>query len=117
MGEFAIKVSPFGGEYGGEAMGGKDAGLRMGRCTYIGRLSDLYRLSSRPILLCRQSNIASSAELYRSQQLLREVEAARLAAEYSAGTLGASSHEVVGGALCGASRAEVGGKRGFPKIF
>ena len=30
MGEFAIKVSPFGGEYGGGAMGGKDAGLRMG---------------------------------------------------------------------------------------
>ena len=28
MGEFAIKVSPFGGEYGGGAMGGKDAGLR-----------------------------------------------------------------------------------------
>ena len=30
MGEFAIKVSPFGGEYGGGAMGGKDAVLRMG---------------------------------------------------------------------------------------
>ena len=30
MEEFAIKVSPFGGEYGGGAMGGKDAGLRMG---------------------------------------------------------------------------------------
>jgi len=28
MGEFAIKVSPFGGEYGGGAMGGKDAGLQ-----------------------------------------------------------------------------------------
>ena len=99
-------------------MGGGGCGLADGEvCTYIGRLSDLYRSSSRPILLCRQSNIGSSAELYRSQQLLREVEAARLAAEYSAGTLGASSHEVVGGALCGALRAEVGGKRGFPKIF
>ena len=43
MGEFAVKVSPFSGEYGGGAMGGKDAGLRMGRYTYIGRLSDLYR--------------------------------------------------------------------------
>ena len=30
MGEFAIKVSPFGGEYGGGAMGGEDAGLRKG---------------------------------------------------------------------------------------
>ena len=30
MGEFAIKVSPFGGEYAGGAMGGSDAGLRMG---------------------------------------------------------------------------------------
>ena len=30
MGEFAIKVSPFSGEYGGGAMGGEDAGLRMG---------------------------------------------------------------------------------------
>ena len=30
MGEFAIKVSPFGGEYGGGAMGGTDAGLRKG---------------------------------------------------------------------------------------
>ena len=99
-------------------MGGGGCGLADGEvCTYIGRLSDLYRSSSRPILLCRPSNIGSSAELYRSQQLLREVEAARLAAEYSAGTLGASSHEVVGGALCGALRAEVGGKRGFPKIF
>ena len=29
-GEFAVKVSPFGGEYGGGAMGGKDAVLRMG---------------------------------------------------------------------------------------
>jgi len=28
MEEFAIKVSPFGGEYSGGAMGGKDAGLR-----------------------------------------------------------------------------------------
>ena len=117
MGEFAVKVSPFSGEYGGALWEGEDAGLRMGRCTYIGRLSDLYRSSSRPILLCRQSNIGSSAELYRSQQLLREVEAVRLAAEYSAGTLGASSLEVVGGALCGALRAEVGGKRGFSKIF
>ena len=86
-------------------------------CIYISRRADLYRSSSRPILLCLQSNIGSSAELYRLQQLLREVEAVRLAAEYSAGTLEASSHEVVGGALCGALRAEVGGKRGFPKIF
>ena len=30
MGEFAIKVSPFSGEYGGGAMGGKDVGLWMG---------------------------------------------------------------------------------------
>ena len=30
MEEFAIKVSPFGGEYGGGAMGGKDAVLRKG---------------------------------------------------------------------------------------
>ncbi len=30
MGEFAIKVSPFSAEYGGGAMGGKDAVLRMG---------------------------------------------------------------------------------------
>ena len=30
MGEFAIKVSPFGGEYGGGAVGGKDAVLRKG---------------------------------------------------------------------------------------
>ena len=30
MGEFAIKVSPFGGEYGGGAMGGKGAGLWRG---------------------------------------------------------------------------------------
>ena len=30
MGEFAIKVSPFSAEYGGGAMGGTDAGLRMG---------------------------------------------------------------------------------------
>ena len=30
MGEFAVKVSPFGGEYGGGAMGGKDAVLRRG---------------------------------------------------------------------------------------
>ena len=30
MGEFAIKVSPFGEEYGGGATGGTDAGLRMG---------------------------------------------------------------------------------------
>ena len=28
--QFAIKVSPFSGEYGGGAMGGTDAGLRMG---------------------------------------------------------------------------------------
>ena len=44
------KVSPFGGEYGGGAMGGKDAVLRMGVVqTYIGRRADLYRSSSRPI--------------------------------------------------------------------
>ena len=30
LGCFAVKVSPFGGEYGGGAMGGKDAVLRMG---------------------------------------------------------------------------------------
>ena len=30
MGEFAIKVSPFGGEYGGEAMGGEGCGLAEG---------------------------------------------------------------------------------------
>ena len=50
MGEFAIKVSPFGGEYAGGAMGGSDAGLRMGwyepilvgGLTYIGRHRDLY---------------------------------------------------------------------------
>ena len=30
MGEFAIKVSPFGGSTAVGAMGGKDAGLRMG---------------------------------------------------------------------------------------
>ena len=30
MGEFAIKVSPFGGEYGGGATGGVDAVLRRG---------------------------------------------------------------------------------------
>ena len=30
MGEFAIKVSPFGGEYGGGAMGGGGCGLAEG---------------------------------------------------------------------------------------
>ena len=30
MGEFAVKVSPFYGEYGWGAMGGTDAGLRRG---------------------------------------------------------------------------------------
>ena len=30
MGEFAVKVSPFSGEYDGGAMGGKGAGLRKG---------------------------------------------------------------------------------------
>ena len=50
MGEFAVKVSPFSAEYGGGAMGGKDAVLRMGVVqTYIGRRVDLYRSSSRPI--------------------------------------------------------------------
>jgi len=29
VGEFVVKVSPFGGEYGGGAMGGTDAVLRM----------------------------------------------------------------------------------------
>ena len=44
MGEFAIKVSPFGGEYGGEAIGGEGCGLADGVvCTYIGRRADLYR--------------------------------------------------------------------------
>ena len=33
MEEFAIKVSPFGGEYGGGAMGGKGAGLWRGGST------------------------------------------------------------------------------------
>ena len=28
--QLVVKVSPFGGEYGGGAMGGKDAVLRMG---------------------------------------------------------------------------------------
>ena len=30
MGEFAVKVSPFGGEYGGEAIGGEGCGLAEG---------------------------------------------------------------------------------------
>ena len=30
MGEFAVKVSPFSGEYGGGATGGTGAGLRKG---------------------------------------------------------------------------------------
>ena len=50
MGEFAIKVSPFGGEDGGGAMGGKDTSCGRGWCepilvgglTYIGRHRDLY---------------------------------------------------------------------------
>ena len=50
MGEFAIKVSPFSGEYGGGAMGGKDMSCGRGWCepilvgglTYIGRHRDLY---------------------------------------------------------------------------
>ena len=31
MGEFAVKVSPFSGEYGGALWEGEDAGLRMGK--------------------------------------------------------------------------------------
>ena len=51
MGEFAIKVSPFDGEYGGGAMGGGGCGLAEGGgyepilvsgLTYIGRHCDLY---------------------------------------------------------------------------
>ena len=48
--QLAVKVSPFSGEYGGGAIGGEDAGLRMGGyepilvggLTYIGRHLDLY---------------------------------------------------------------------------
>ena len=57
MGEFAIKVSPFGGEYVGGAMGRTDAVLRMGGyepilvggLTYIGRHRDLYSFVVGPI--------------------------------------------------------------------
>ena len=57
MGEFAVKVSPFDGEYGGGAMGGEDAGLRMGKyvpilvggLTYIGRHRDLYCFAGKAI--------------------------------------------------------------------
>ena len=47
--QLVVKVSPFGGEYVGGAMGGKDAVLRrggepilVGGLTYIGRHRDLY---------------------------------------------------------------------------
>ena len=57
MGEFAIKVSPFGGSTAGELWEGEDAGLRMGRyapilvgCrTYIGRHRDLYCFDGKAI--------------------------------------------------------------------
>ena len=50
MGEFAIKVSSFGGEYGGGGYGREGYVLRKGWCepilvgglTYIGRHRDLY---------------------------------------------------------------------------
>ena len=50
MGEFAVKVSPFDGEYGGGAMGGRmrACGRRwyepilVSGLTYIGRHRDLY---------------------------------------------------------------------------
>ena len=56
---FAIKVSPFGGEYGGGAMGGKDTSCGGGGCepilvgglTYIGRHRDLYSFVVGPILV------------------------------------------------------------------
>ena len=57
MGEFAIKVSPFGGEYGGEAMGGEGCGLAeggdapilVGCLTYIGCHRDLYCFAGKAI--------------------------------------------------------------------
>ena len=57
MGEFAIKVSPFGGEYGGGALRGKDTSCGRGWCepilvgglTYIGRHRDLYSFVVGPI--------------------------------------------------------------------
>ena len=50
LGFFAVKVSPFGGEYSGGAMGGKDTScgwgwyepILVGGLTYIGRHRDLY---------------------------------------------------------------------------
>ena len=57
MGEFAIKVSPFGGEDGGGALRGKDTSCGRGWCesilvgglTYIGRHRDLYSFVVGPI--------------------------------------------------------------------
>ena len=59
MGEFAIKVSPFSGEYSGGALRGKDTSCGWGWCepilvgglTYIGRHRDLYSFIVGPILV------------------------------------------------------------------
>ena len=59
MEEFAIKVSPFSGECGAGAMGGKGASCGWGWCepilvgglTYIGRHRDLYSFIVGPILV------------------------------------------------------------------
>ena len=59
MGEFAVKVSPFSGEYSGGALRGKDTSCGWGWCepilvgglTYIGRHRDLYSFVVRPILV------------------------------------------------------------------
>ena len=52
MGEFAIKVSPFGGSTAGKLWEGKMRAFGRGGGvvqTYIGQRVDLYRSSSRPI--------------------------------------------------------------------
>ena len=59
MGEFAIKVSPFCGEYSEGALRGKDTSCGWGWCepilvgglTYIGRHRDLYSFVIGPILV------------------------------------------------------------------
>lgn len=118
MGEFAVKVSPFGGSTAGELWAGEDAGLRKGVAgTYTGRRADQYRSPSRPILLRLQSSIAPPTDHYRSQQLLREVGGSEGAVACSEGTLRASIHEVVSGASWGAFRMGMDRKKVFPKIF
>ena len=57
MGEFAVKVSPFGGEYSGELWEGRMSSygwgwyepILVGGLTYIGRHRDLYSFVVGPI--------------------------------------------------------------------